>query len=123
MSILDRTNDWSESTVFDARHRLDDAQVFASVYIFGDRALRGCVMLLVTQKDMVEQRTVRRKERACHFQGLCVPELRLVSLAGDVEILEARDLLLQLDDESDLRANTEIADAEETHRLEEGKSI
>ena len=69
------------------------------------------MVLLVAEKDMVQERTVRWKERAGHLDRLCVPLFRLKRLLFDIKRLEAADLFFELNDESNLRADAEVTDA------------
>ena len=80
-------------------------------------------MLLVAEQDVVQQGAVRGQERAGHFERLCVPELRLVGLRRNIELLEAAYLFLELDDEADLSADAEVADAEEADRLKKSEAV
>lgn len=52
-----------------------------------------------------------------------MPLFRFESLRFDVEILEAAYLLFELDDESNLRADAEVADAQEADSLQERKPV
>ena len=52
-----------------------------------------------------------------------MPQLWLLSLVHNVKLFELLNLFFQLDYEADLRGDTEVANAEETYRFKECKSV
>jgi len=52
-----------------------------------------------------------------------VPKLGFLCLLADNKVFEARDLILELDDEPDFGRYAEVADCEEADGLQECKSV
>ena len=81
------------------------------------------MVLLITEKDVIEQWAVRRQEGAGDLEWLGMPILWLVGLLCDIKFPKASNLFFKLDDESNLSADAEVPYAKETDSLKEGKSV
>jgi hypothetical protein len=81
------------------------------------------MVFLVAKQDMIEEWAVRRQEGACNFQRLRMPILRLVRLLSDVKVFEALQLVLELNDKSDLGRDAKVAHDQKADRLQEGESV
>ena len=116
-------NDWPKFAILDPSHWLYHHETFLLNLIFSNGCLGRCMMFLVAQKNVIKQRTVRRKERTSDFKRFGVPHFRLGLLFRNVESLKIVDFFLELNYEADLSADTKVAHAEETYGLQEGKTV
>ena len=113
---------WLEFGIVDAVVGLDDSQFLIQGCVLRNLTLRRRVMLLIAQKNMVQQRAITRQERASYVQRHGVPQLALLRLLLGGEVLELADLVLELDDESNLGRCAEVAHDEEADHFEEAVS-
>ncbi len=77
------------------------------------------MVLLVTEQNMVEQWAVTRQEGAGYLKSLRVEVLWLLRLLSSVKARDLWDLLLELDDESDLGGDAKVANDNEADALQE----
>ena len=81
------------------------------------------MVFLVAQQDVVQKWTVRWEELTGYLKRFCMPELGLVRLFCDVELLKIVDFLFKLNYKAYLSAYAKVADAEEADSLQEGEPV
>ena len=65
----------SKLTILNSFDRLNHLQLVTAGRVLLDHGLGWCMVLLIGEQYMVEERTVRWEEGASDFQGLCMPQL------------------------------------------------
>ena len=97
--------------LFDTLERPEYREYIIALFIFLDRLHAWIVVLLITEKDVIEQRALAWKESARDFEGFGVPEFALklpLPLDFRLEVLGAG-----LDKESHLSAHAEVGHDED----------
>ena len=93
-AVGNRAHNRSKPAIFDSTNGLYDPQVLARVLVLWNGGLRWCMVLLVTQQNVIQEGTVRREERAGDLERLRVPKLRLLRFLRLIELGKTAYLFL-----------------------------